>query len=156
LGCIPRPDVSISEGVIESLGADVDFNIFLGGYRLKWPLYEGVSRMRRRKFLISLIGVMTAWPFARSSRAGDRRELSLTAAQRSKIWHALGKQARKAQEPVGLNVGEVVPNTMNLLSFGHSLRKSIPAIRLYRYALLHDQVLIVDPGTKKISFIVGQ
>jgi hypothetical protein len=118
-----------------------------------------MHEMIRREFLISLVGAMTAWPFAapaRPLRAGDRLEPSLTAAQRSKIWRALSEYARKAQEPAGLNIGEVVPDTMNLLSFGHSIHKNIPAIRLYRYTLVHDQVLIVDPGTKKIVSIIGQ
>jgi hypothetical protein len=115
--------------------------------------------MRRREFIISLIGALTVWPFtahAQRPGAGDRPALSLSAAQRSEIWRALGKRAGKTQEPAGLNVGEVVPDTYNLRLFGHRLRKRIPAIRHYRYALLHDQVLIVDPLTMKIVFIVGQ
>jgi hypothetical protein len=90
--------------------------------------------MKRREFLISLVGAMTAWPFtapARASGTGYRLEPSLTAAQGSKIWRALREHDR-------------------------SLRETIPAIRLYRYALVHDQVLIVDPGTKKIVSIIGQ
>jgi hypothetical protein len=115
--------------------------------------------MRRREFLIWLIAAMTAWPStlrAQSSGTGDKRKLSLTAAQRSKIWRALGTQASEAQAPAGLNVGEVVPDTWNLLSFGHSLHKHVPAIRSYQYTLLHGQILIVDPGTKKIVAIIGQ
>jgi hypothetical protein len=70
-------------------------------------------------------------------------------------WHALRKHAGKTQEPAGLNIGEVVPDTLNLLSFGHHLCRKIPAIRPDSYALLHDRVLIVDPGTKKIISIIG-
>jgi hypothetical protein len=44
---------------------------------------------------------------------------------------------------------------MHLLSFSRSLRKKIPAIKSYLYTLLHGQVLIVDPSTKKIVAIVG-
>jgi hypothetical protein len=114
--------------------------------------------MGRRGFIIWLIGAASAWPliaWGQSPAAGEKRGLSLIAAQRSEIWHALRKQARKTQEPAGLNIGDVVPATMNLLSFGHNLRKKIPAIRLYQYTLLHDRVLIVDPGTKKIIAIIG-
>jgi hypothetical protein len=115
--------------------------------------------MRRREFLICLIGAMIVWPStlrAQSSGTGDKRKLSLTATQRSKLWRALGTQASEAQAPAGLNVGEVIPDTWNLLSFGHSLRKHIPAIRSYQYTLLHGQILIVDPDTKKIVTILGQ
>jgi hypothetical protein len=115
--------------------------------------------MKRRKFLVCLVGAMTVWPSAlraQSSGAGHMRKLSLTAAQRSRIWRALGTRASEAQDPAGLNVGEVVPDTWNLLSFGHSVRKHIPAIRSYQYTLLHGQILIVDPDTKRIVTIIGQ
>jgi hypothetical protein len=115
--------------------------------------------MKRREFIIWLVGALTAWPYIASAQfpgAGERCNLFLTAAQRSEIRRTLRKQAGKTEEPEGLNIGEVVPDTFHLLWFGHSLRKKIPAIRLYQYALLHDRVLIVDPRTKKIVSIIGQ
>lgn len=114
--------------------------------------------MNPRRFATALIAAAIVWPsiaVTQSSHAG-KRELSLTHAQRSEIWQALGRQAGKTQEPAGLQVGEAVPAPMNVLSFEHNLRKKIRAIRHYRYALLHDQVLIVDPATKKIIAIVGR
>jgi len=115
--------------------------------------------MRSGTFTISLIAAVIVWPLlalAQSPVAGQNRELSLTHAQRSEIWHALRKEAHKAQEPAGLHVGEAVPVTMKMLSFTHHLRKKIRAIGHYQYALLHDRVLIVDPDTKKIIAIVGR
>jgi hypothetical protein len=115
--------------------------------------------MKPGKFAISQIAAVIVWPLlalAQSPAGAEDRELSLSSAQRSEIWHALGKRASKTQEPAGLNVGEAVPNTQHVLSFEHSLRKKIPAVRHYRYTLLHDQVLIVDPETKKIVAIVGR
>jgi Protein of unknown function (DUF1236) len=113
--------------------------------------------MRRSKLIIGLIGAAAAWPLmalAQPAGSGQKHNLSLTHAQRSEIWHALRKQAGKTQEPAGLHVGEAVPDTMRVLSFEHGLRKRIREIRHYRYALLHDRVLIVDPATKKIIAIV--
>jgi hypothetical protein len=115
--------------------------------------------MRPGTFTISLIAAAMVWPWlalAQSPGAGEHRELSLTHAQSSEIWRALGKRADKAQEPGGLHVGDAVPNTQNVLSFEHNLRKKIRAIRHYRYTLVHDQVLIVDPETKRIVAIVGR
>lgn len=114
--------------------------------------------MKRGTFAVSLIAAATLWPLlslAQSPGTGEKREVSLTHAQRSEIWRALGERAGKTQEPAGLQVGEAVPAPMNVLSFKHSLRQKIRAIRHYRYTLLHDQVLIVDPATKKIIAVVG-
>ena|SRR5579872_6485155 len=114
--------------------------------------------MKRSKLVIALT-VAFAWPsmvLALPSGSGANHHLSLTHAQQSAIWRALGKEAAKAQEPAGLNVGEAVPDTMNVLPFSHRLRNKIRAIGHYRYALMHGQVLIVDPETKKIIAIVGK
>jgi hypothetical protein len=122
-----------------------------------FPLTLG-KKMRRRDFVISLIGALTVWPLAvraAPAAAKHRHTLSLTTTQRSEIWRALRKDAGVTGEPDGLKIGDAIPDTMRLLSFGHRLRRRIPAIRPYSYTFLHDQVLIVDPATKKIVFIIG-
>jgi|ERR1700733_7946608 hypothetical protein len=114
-------------------------------------------KMRRREFIVGLIAA-AAWPLialAQPSGADEKHNLSLTQAQQSEIWSALGKSARRTQEPAGLNVGEAVPATMNVLPFSRHLRQKIRAIGSYRYGLLHGQVLIVDPATKQIISIIG-
>lgn len=116
--------------------------------------------MRRREFIALLGSAVLAQPFtahAQQAAGGSvRHNLSLTSTQRAQIWRSLGKEATRASEPAGLNVGETVPDTMHLLSFARALRKHVPAIRPYRYTLLHGQVLMIDPGTKTIVAIVGK
>jgi hypothetical protein len=116
--------------------------------------------MRRREFIAFLGSAAMALPFAAHAQqpaAGGRRHtLSLTSTQRAQIWRNLNKEATNASEPAGLNVGDIAPDTMHLLSFARALRKRIPAIRPYRYTLVHGQVLVIDPGTKKIVAIVGE
>ncbi len=115
--------------------------------------------MRCSKRVIGLAAAMIAWPIvalAQPAGGAEKHKLSLTHAQRSEIWRALGKEAAKAQEPAGLSVGETLPDTMNVLPFRHHLRAKIRSIGHYRYALMHGQVLIVDPQTKKIIAIVGR
>jgi hypothetical protein len=80
----------------------------------------------------------------------------LTSAQRAEIWRSLSNQANRTSVPAGLSVGETVPNTVSLLSFADNLRERIPEIWPYFYALLHGQVLIVDPRSKTIISIVSE
>jgi hypothetical protein len=70
-------------------------------------------------------------------------DVPLSSEERVAIWRALGERAISTSIPVGLHVGETVPSTTCLLSFSDDLRKNVPAILRFSYALLHGQVLIV-------------
>jgi len=118
--------------------------------------------MTRRRFIVLLGGAAAAVVLPLVALAQEpaakpkHHKLSLTSAQRADIWHSLHKRANDAQIAAGLNVGESVPDTMNLLSFSRSLRRKVPGLRSYKYVLVHGQVLIVNPKTKKIVAIVGE
>ncbi len=117
------------------------------------------THMRRRDFITLVTSATGVWPFTtraqESARRANRPGLSLSSAQRAEIWSTLRKEAMKTLVPPGLNVGEVVPSTMHLLSFPRSLREKIPTVRRHLYALLQGQVLIIDPATRTIVAIVG-
>jgi hypothetical protein len=81
---------------------------------------------------------------------------SLTSEERAEIWRGLRRQATETSVPAGLRVGEMVPSTIHLLSFVDDLRKKIPAIGPYCYALLHGQVLIIDQRSGTIVSIVTE
>jgi hypothetical protein len=110
--------------------------------------------MRRRAFILLGVGAWAAWLGAPSE--ARERSLSLTSVERAAIWRSLGNDAMKAQEPAGLQVGDVIPGTMQVLRFDRRLRRRAPALRRYSYTLVHGQVLIVDPRSNKIVFVVAQ
>jgi hypothetical protein len=105
--------------------------------------------------LLSQPGVAQTSSGEKSAAAAAQRTLSLTSAEQAEIWRHLSKLAGKTSIPAGLHVGEVIPDTMHSRSFAREVRKKVPAIRSYSYALTHDHVLIIDPRSKKIVFIVA-
>jgi hypothetical protein len=91
-----------------------------------------------------------------SATANDH--LNLTATQRHELWQSLSKQAAKESAPAGFTakVGEAVPSLIKLQSLHSNLSSQIPAVKSYAYALLQDELLIVDPSSKKIVDIITQ
>ena len=90
-----------------------------------------------------------------SSGACAQSTVDLSSAGRAAIWRSLGKNATDTQVAAGLQVGQTVPDPMRVLPFSRHLRKSVPAIRSYSYALVNGQVLIVEARTRKIVAIVS-
>lgn len=90
--------------------------------------------------------------------AATNDRLNLTSAQRQEIWQSVSKQAAKETTPAGFTakVGEAVPSAVKLQALPSSLSSQVPAVKPYEYAMLQNQVLIVDPSSKKIVDIITQ
>ena len=104
------------------------------------------------KFLIIALCSALAWSAAAHAQAA----LDLSSAGRAAIWRSLGKDATGTQVAAGLQVGQAVPDPMRVLPFSTHLRKKVPAIKSYSYALVNSQVLIVDARTRKIVAIISK
>lgn len=87
----------------------------------------------------------------------ESHSLKLSVAQRADIWKALGSKAGQAA-PAGFEpkVGEAVPNSVQLRSLPGTVTNQVPAVKPYEYAMLHSQLLIVDPSTKKVVAIITE
>ena len=104
------------------------------------------------KFLTIALCCVLAWSTAAHAQAAP--DLSL--AGRAAIWRSLGKDAMDTQVAAGLQVGQTVPDPMRVLPFSMHLRKKVPAIKSYSYALVNGQVLIVNARTRKIVAIISK
>jgi hypothetical protein len=51
-------------------------------------------------------------------------------------------------------VGEAVPSSIKLQPLPTNPSSQIPGVKSYDYALLQDELLIVDPSSKKIVDII--
>ena len=91
-----------------------------------------------------------------SCGADAQADVDLSSSGRAAIWRSLGKDAMDTQVAAGLQVGQTVPDPMRVLPFSKHLRKKVPAIKSYSYALVNGQVLIVDARNRKIVAIVSK
>jgi hypothetical protein len=80
--------------------------------------------------------------------------IDLTSSDRADIWRVLGRDATDTQVAARLEVGDRVPAPMRVLRFSRQLRRKVPAVAHYAYALLHGEVLIVDRRARRIVSIV--
>jgi Protein of unknown function (DUF1236) len=118
----------------------------------KWTAANNVIAARKSTAASILLCAALIWPFG----AGAQSAVRLTSAGRAAIWKALGKTATDTQVAAGLQVGETVPEPLRVLPFTARVRKKVPAIKPYSYALVNGQVLIVDAQTRKIVAIVAK
>ena len=83
-----------------------------------------------------------------------QQPLTLTNSQRVAIWRMLSNQASSTGIKQ-LHVGQVVPNGLSLELLPNSVSSQVPAVKPYYYVMLNNQLLIVDPSTKKIAAIIA-
>jgi len=83
--------------------------------------------------------------------------LNLSTAQRAEIWKRLGsQQATNALPGFEPKVGATVPASLQLKSLPNSVSSQVPQVRSYHYAMVQNELLIVDPATKKIVTIITE
>jgi hypothetical protein len=82
----------------------------------------------------------------------------LTDAQRQEIWQGVSKQATNERLPTGFKaaVGEMVPGSIKMEPLPNDVSAAVPAVKPYDFAMLQNQVLIVNPSSKKIVDILSQ
>jgi hypothetical protein len=82
--------------------------------------------------------------------------LTLTNTQRQAIWQQLGSQSPQTDvASQNLNIGQAVPNGLSLRALPDDVSDRVPMVKAYDYAMFNNQLLIVDPSTKKIVAIVA-
>jgi hypothetical protein len=104
--------------------------------------------------LIASAGVAGAAGMNNSAATSDH--LNLTSAQQKEIWQGVSKQASKETAPAGFKatVGAAAPSSIKLQPLPSTVASEVPAVKPYDFAMLQNQVLIVDPSSRKIVDIV--
>ena len=89
-----------------------------------------------------------------SAAASDR--LDLSDAQQKSIWKDISRHAANQSAPSGFNaaIGTAIPASVSTYPLPRAAARDVPAVKPYRYAMLQNKVLIVNPSDKKIADIV--
>jgi Protein of unknown function (DUF1236) len=90
----------------------------------------------------------------KSAAASDRLELS--SAQQKSIWNDISRHAAKQNAPSNFNaaVGTAIPAGVSTYPLPRRAARDVPVAKPYRYAMLQDRLLIVNPSDKKIADVV--
>lgn len=94
-----------------------------------------------------------------SSTATTSTELQLSAQQRAEIYNTVTKQKVSRTPPppnLHVTVGGDLPASMELYDLPPDVAADIPATKLYKYTLVQNQVVIVDPTKMKVVDIIRQ
>lgn len=84
-------------------------------------------------------------------RQSNQADINLTDQQKQTIWQTLSRaRSEKAPSDFKAAVGSDVPRTVRLHVFTRALTNKVPATRGYEYAKLQNEVVVVDPKTRKV------
>ena len=66
--------------------------------------------------------------------------------RRSALEH---RPSRKTTETT-VQVGSTLPSDVELMTFPDTVYAEVPDLRPYRYTVVQDEVVLVDPGTDRV------
>jgi hypothetical protein len=112
----------------------------------------------RQGILATALLTSASVAFAAVPGSASQDNLNLSSAQQKEIWQSVSKQNMKETPPVGFRatMGEVVPSSVQLHALPSEAARKVPAVTWYDYAMLQNQLILVDPKSKKIAEIIRQ
>jgi len=85
-----------------------------------------------------------------------RQNLALTAGQRSAIYNIVIRQRAKPHaDQIVVTVGAPVPPTIDLVDLPDQATANNPSAALFKYAMVHGDVVVVDPVAMRVVDVIG-
>jgi hypothetical protein len=85
-----------------------------------------------------------------------RQNLALTAGQRSAIYNIVIRQRAKPHaDQIVITVGAPVPPTIDLVDLPDQATANNPSAALFKYAMVHGDVVVVDPVAMRVVDVIG-
>lgn len=95
--------------------------------------------------------VITREPVQSQTVVTTTQPLQLTPAQRQTVYRTIVRErVAPAQPTVTYRVGMRVPETAQLYSVPDTVAIEVPAVRSYKYMMVNDRVVLVDPATSEV------
>ena len=84
--------------------------------------------------------------------------LSLTTSQQKLAWKDVERNAtaQKAPSDFTAQVGSTVPSDVTMRPIPTKLGQQVSKLKSYDYALLKNEIVIVDPGSKKVVDVINR
>lgn len=95
---------------------------------------------------------------SRNKTTGASDTLTLSDSQQKSIWNDVSRRASNESAPSGFNaaVGTVLPTDVSIHALPRRATRDVPEVKPYRYAMMQDKLLIVNPSDHKIADIVSK
>lgn len=78
------------------------------------------------------------------------QQIELTPAQRTMIYRTIVRERAIPATGVEVRLGGRVPDAVDLQAVPEAIGVEMPAIRTYRYMVINNRVLLVDPATSTV------
>jgi len=86
-----------------------------------------------------------------------RERVDLTPAQRTTIYRTVTRERVQAAPPsFAVTLGARVPQTVELREIPSAVVAEVPSVRPYRYMVVNNEVVLVDPATSEVIEIIRQ
>ncbi len=81
-----------------------------------------------------------------------RERFELTPAQRTTVYRTIVRERTVAPAPAGveLRVGSRIPAGAELYTIPESVAVEVPTVRPYKYMVVNNRVVLVDPATSTV------
>jgi hypothetical protein len=85
--------------------------------------------------------------------------LQLTPQQRTLIFQSVSKEKDKVKSPpasTNASVGSELPASMELYTVPDAVTAEVPNTKLYKYTVVNNEVVLVDPTSMKVVEVIRQ
>lgn len=102
-------------------------------------------------------GIVAAAMLGTASFAfGQAAVIELSPDQRTTVYRTITKERVRTAPPAGISfsIGAEIPANVELYAVPETVE--VPTVRRYRYTVWNNQVVLVDPGTRKVVQIIRE